>query len=302
MQTLQKFSQAMRSNRARALVFSLVAVLFVFLLAAGLTGLELLPGEPQAFGWAFQFMDFSGASIPANDNIMKVVRVIYIIALVLFPVWVVYMIVNPKARKRFLRDMIFFTTMIVMILMIANRFSEMEREEEEEQGFGEFGQPPEFGLPEESAFDPNAGPPESIVWIASLVVSLFIVILVAVVVWIIWRSRRREVSAVERIALEVQNALDDLEAGADFRNVVIRCYSEMVQTLKKERNIQRSGNLTPREFEDALDSLGFPNQPVHELTHLFEGVRYGRKEITRREELIAVDSLSAILDACRSQA
>jgi hypothetical protein len=94
---------------------------------------------------------------------------------------------------------------------------------------------------------------------------------------------------------------DDLQACGDLRNVVM-CHSEMVQALEKERNIQRTGSLTPREFEDALGDLGFPVRPVHELTRLFESVRYGRKEITRREELMAVDSLSAILEACRSRA
>jgi hypothetical protein len=191
MQSLQKFSQALSGNRAKALIFSLAAVVVVFLLAAGLSGLELLPGEPQAFGWVFQFMDFRGESIPASDAFLKVVRVIYIIALVLFPVWVIYMIVNPKARKRFLRDMVFFTLLVLLVLMVANRISEREPEEEEEQQFGEFGQPPAMGEIE-GTFDPNAAPPESIVWIASLAVALFIVLFLTLAVWIIWRNRRRD--------------------------------------------------------------------------------------------------------------
>jgi hypothetical protein len=300
MQTLQKFSQALSDSRSKALIFSLAAVGVVFLLAAGLTGLELRPGEPQAFGWVFQFMDFRGSGIPANDNFLKAIRIIYIIGLVLFPVWIVYMIVNPKARKRFLRDMAVFSFFILMILMIANRIARTQPDEED-QPIGDFGAPG-FGMAEEGGFDPTAGPPETIVWIASLAVGLFIATILVLAAWIILRRRRKEESAVERIALEVQNALDDLQAGADLRNVVVRCYSEMVQALKKERNIQRSGNLTPREFEDALDALGFPARAVHDLTHLFETVRYGRKEISHREELIAMDSLSSILDACRSRA
>ena len=42
---------------------------------------------------------------------------------------------------------------------------------------------------------------------------MFIVAFLALAIWIIWRSRRREESAVERIAMEAQNALDDLQAG-----------------------------------------------------------------------------------------
>lgn len=301
MERTQNFLQALRTRRGRVLIYSFLAVAIVFLLATGLTGLELLPGDLSVLGGVVDALEPGGGAIPVNDNIMKVVRIIYIVGLVLFPVWIVYMIVNPKARKRFLRDLLFFGTFVLFILLITSRISENQREQED-QPFGQFGAPADFGLSEEGSFDPNAAPPESAVWIASLVVALVIVIILVLAVWLIWRSRRREESAVERIALEVQTALDDLNAGADFRNVVVRCYSEMVQALKKEKNIQRSGNLTPREFEDALDSLGFPIKPVHELTRLFETVRYGRKEITKREELMAVDSLSAILDACRSQA
>jgi type II secretory pathway pseudopilin PulG len=137
-------------------------------------------------------------------------------------------------------------------------------------------------------------------WIASVLVALVVVGFLALVVWLVWRSRRQQDSTLERIAQEVQFALDELQAGGDLRNVVIRCYSEMVQALREQRGILRNVYLTPREFEDTLHGLGFPPEPVHQLTHLFEAVRYGHKPITRREELVAKDSLTAILDACRS--
>jgi len=302
MENSPKLLQALRGNRSRLLIFALLAVVVIFLLAAGLTGLELMPGDPNAFGWALQSLESSGGGgIQVGDTFLKVVRVLYAVALVLFPVWIIYMIINPKARKQFLRDMLIFGTFVLIILFFTSKLAEVNKDKEDVPLAG-FNGAPDLSLPEAGTFDPNATPPESILWITSLVVALFIVVIVVIAVWIILRSRRREDSAVERIALEVQNALEELQSGADLRNVVVRCYSEMVQTLKKERNIQRSGSLTPREFEDSLSALGFPRQPVGELTRLFESVRYGRKDITHREELIALDSLSAILDACRSRA
>ena len=301
MENSPKFLQSLRNPRSRLLIFAFLAVVVVFLLATGLSGLELLPGDSGAFGWAMDSLETGGGGAIAGDTFLKVVRVVYIVALVLFPVWIVYMIVNPKARKQFLRDILVVGTFIMILLFFTSKLSEMSKDVEDVP-LGQFGGAQDLTLPDTGTFDPNAAPPESIVWITTLAVALVIVVILVLAVLIILRSRRREESAVDRIALEVQSALDDLQSGGDLRNVVVRCYSEMVQTLKKERNIQRSGSLTPREFEESLYTLGFPNRPVSELTRLFESVRYGRKDITRREELIAVDSLSAILDACRRRA
>jgi hypothetical protein len=56
--------------------------------------------------------------------------------------------------------------------------------------------------------------------------------------------------------------------------------------------------MTPSEFEQALQGKGLPREPVHQLTHLFEEVRYGARQVGEREERQAIDSLSAIVAAC----
>jgi hypothetical protein len=287
------------ARHVRTLVISLVAVLTVFLLAAGLSGLELLPGEPNAFGFVFQSIRFQNPGVEIGDEVLSVIRIIYLIGLVLLPIWLVYVIVNPQARKRFIRDMITFGSMIFLLLMLTSYLNERRNPEEEGQfdGFSGLTQPPAGEI---SAGDFGTGPTEELMWIASVLVALVVVGFLALVVWLVWRSRRQQDSTLERIAQEVQFALDELQAGGDLRNVVIRCYSEMVQALREQRGILRNVYLTPREFEDTLHGLGFPPEPVHQLTHLFEAVRYGHKPITRREELVAKDSLTAILDACRS--
>ena len=42
--------------------------------------------------------------------------------------------------------------------------------------------------------------------------------------------------------------------------------------------------MTPREFERLLSQHAFPQEPIKELTHLFEEVRYGRKMLGEEEE------------------
>lgn len=282
----------------KALVFTLAAILAIILLAAGLTGLELLPGEPEAFGFLFRPGQAPQPEFAADDNIMNVIRIVYMIGLILLPVWLIYVIINPEARKRFFRDLMVFGSFLLMILMLSSYFSErMQREGEEQPGdFGAFPGPP---IGEGSANDYGGGPSEQMMWVASVVIALVAVGFLALVLWVVWRSRRKKDHTLERIAEDVQAALDELQSGGDLRNVVIRCYSDMVQALREKRGVHRNSFLTPREFEDTLRSLGFPLEPVHQLTGLFEAVRYGRKPVTRREELVAKDSLTAILEACK---
>jgi len=283
------------------LIISLAVMAAVFLQANGLSGLELMPGDPDAFSWAFQFMDYQGAVGAIDPAFMNIFRYIYLVGLVLLPFYLIYVIVNPQARRRFIRDMILFGFILLAFMLLANYLRDMAKEgqPQELEGFGQMGEIPQG---EGAAPALPSSPPDEAIWIAALVVALVVVLMVTVVVWLFWRSRRRKDTTVDRIATQVQAALDDLQSGADLRNVVIRCYSEMVQALNEHRGIQRSTSLTPREFEDSLQTLGFPLEAVHKLTHLFEGVRYGHKPISRREEMIAVDSLTTILDVCRGNA
>ncbi len=301
MERMQTIFNDLRGRRSRTLILSLAVIAAVFLLAVGLSGLELMPGDPDAFSWAFQFMTYNGSIGSIDPGIMNAFRYIYLLGLVLLPFYLIYVIINPKARRRFIRDMMIFGVFLLGFMMFANYLRDRAKEGEpmELDGFGQMGEIPQG---EGAAPALPSSPPDEVIWVAALVVALVLVLIVTVVVWLFWRSRRRRNSTVERIATQVQAALDDLHSGADLRNVVIRCYSEMVQALKEQRGIQRSTSLTPREFEDSLQNLGFPLDAVHQLTHLFEGVRYGHKPISRREEMMAEDSLTTILEVCRASA
>jgi hypothetical protein len=192
-----------------------------------------------------------------------------------------------------------FGSFVFMILTLTSYLNERLREEGEET-LGEIGGLPDAPMGNVNANDFGSGPPEAMMWLASVLVALAVVGFLALAIWLGWRIRRQRDNTLELIAEDVQSALEELHSGGDLRNVVIRCYSDMVQALQEKRGVHRNSALTPREFEDTLKSLGFPTEPVHRLTSLFEAVRYGHKPITRREELVAIDSLTAILDVCRS--
>ncbi len=101
------------------------------------------------------------------------------------------------------------------------------------------------------------------------------------------------------LAIETEAALRALESGQDFRNVIVRCYLNMIQVLKDERGIERQASVTPREFEGWLSSQGVPDVPINQLTRLFEKARYSDQLPGSRDEQVAMECLSAISMYCR---
>jgi len=91
-----------------------------------------------------------------------------------------------------------------------------------------------------------------------------------------WLKGRPEAvdDGYQEILDSISNAAGRLRAGEDPYTVVLFCYQEMIRILSTVGRIDAT-YLTPREFEDRLRSLGLSGQPVHQLTGIFEIVRYG---------------------------
>jgi hypothetical protein len=127
-----------------------------------------------------------------------------------------------------------------------------------------------------------------------------LVITVSLVVAFGVARRRRKPAVLDQVAQQAEQAAADLEAGGEFRDIIIRCYREMSSVLQQERGIRRDAAMTPREFMVVLRSKGLPAEPVRQLTLAFEASRYGHASATEQQERVAVDSLRAIVDACRA--
>ena len=167
-------------------------------------------------------------------------------------------------------------------------------------GAGNLGLGVPYPPPEPPQFDPN--PPSWLVIGGSLLVAALVIGIAASIGMAVWRSRRRTGSRIQLLADEAQAALESLQAGNDLKNTIIRCYADMSRVVKEQRGIQRAVDMTPIEFESQLVKLGLPADPVHDLTRVFQDVRYGNHEPGEREERQAILSLTAIVDACRSAA
>lgn len=113
-------------------------------------------------------------------------------------------------------------------------------------------------------------------------------------IWIFAPSSRRE-TTIDLMGLEAENALQSLKTGLDLKDVIIKCYRQMSLALERERGIERKDSMTTREFENLLEAAGLPHDPIHQLTQLFEAVRYGNWQPNPTNEQKAIQCLEAIM-------
>lgn len=289
----------MRPRRivAAIVLFGLLASLL--LLAISVDGLQLLPGRPFNFFASVDPPPSGAQAVQATgDAILQVVRVILIGSAVLLPISILYALLSAEGRKKLIGNAMMAVSMVAVYLLALRAFGNRERELE---------MPPLVGTadPAEVIDDIpldtfNAATPDWLVLAISLLCASILSIVLAVVIWRIWRSRRPvRATARDYLAQEAQNAIDTLQSGGELTDAILRCYQEMSRLLQQERGIQRKADMTAREFERALLAQKLPPDAVHQLTLLFEQVRYGHARMGQREEELALASLNAIVEACR---
>jgi len=138
-------------------------------------------------------------------------------------------------------------------------------------------------------------------WLTLTVSTGVAILIVAGVVVLIRHFINRRSSSSALIRNTMQDALLKLHEGADLKQIIVRCYYEMGQVLMKERGISRNRDMTPREFENVLCNFGLPNEPLFQLTRLFEEIRYGNRASSELEKREAIRCLTAIIKACETE-
>jgi hypothetical protein len=277
------------------LCFLGVAVAAMVLLSAGLSDLEFLPGQPffLATGSPQSVLE----PLPGGESLMTLVRGVVALALICAPFLIVYFVVSPEFRKRVLRVFISLLWIYALGIVFARLRLDFAQIDEGIRLGPSPGQ--ELGPVPVANFVND--PPQ---WLAVVTTILLSVILGGLLVGAIWYFRRlahrSSPAPLEQLAQPVLDALESLQAGGDLRNIVMRCYFEMVRVLDTQRGIQRQMDMTPREFERCLEEVGLSGEPVWQLTRLFEAVRYGAKDVGEDEERRAIACLTDIVEACRS--
>jgi hypothetical protein len=286
-------------NRLIVIASIILSLSAIILLATGLSNLQLLPGKDLPSDLTFPESSPSANFGAVGETVFSIFRYLYLIAWILFPVALIYLLLTKEGRKRLLKELFRVLPFVIIFLLFAqylrSLIGKFDMGNEAARNASKF---PETGLypsPQE-AFIPSS-PPWAI-WIASFAMALLIVFIIGLVVWIVWKRKKKRAPLV-RIAEEAQTALDAIESGGDLRNIVIRCYYDMVQALTEFRGIHRGADMTPHEFQQRLVEKGVPREPVRQLTELFEEVRYGQGMPGRYEEQRAVSSLTSILNYCK---
>jgi hypothetical protein len=291
----------MRIDKNKGWVLGLLggAILVIFLLAIGLTGLKMTSGLLFNLSPRPQTTIIPG-DMPEWAWMVDLFRIILALALVIFPFYIIYMLINPKRRKQLIRDVVIFGFVLFLFDRLRNLSQSLSnRGSNLEPGANpaDAGLPPE--IPPLTEFLNN--PPN---WLVVVVIVAVIIVIAAIFFLIFWfalRKRPDDSDAITRVAQDAQDALLSIQSGGDLREAIIQCYRGMMQAVKKERGIHRETYVTSREFVTVLTGRGLPAGPVKDLTRLFEDVRYGNMKSGMRQQIEAVSCLEEILEACRRQ-
>ncbi len=284
-------------KRKSLLFISILALFSLVFLSAGLNNLQFAPPLSGNFG---------GETVqPADENLAQAVRGFEKSPLWKQGLWVggfflvllLSLIFMPAEFRKAFLTRLFWLIIFAIIVFAFVKPSDSE---------------PQISLPEEnlgSAYDLETGedivgtPPTvyeepEIAPIWGYLISFAIVLIAAFLFWRLWRiwdnSRQTEEFPQKKLQRIIQSSLDDLTEGAALADIVIRSYLQMGEVVNERRGIARDVEMTPHEFAERLTSAGLPEKPVHELTLLFERVRYSPHIADEHERALAVASLEEI--------
>ena len=284
---------------------AVIAIAALVILGTSLNQLKLDPGLPFMDLWAFLVKELAGGfatggvtegvDVGIGKTIVEIVRIVYTIALICFPIAILLVLTSKESRKRFIRTFL----LLLLLTIVLSRYV-MNTQIPEDEILLDSG----ATMPEPSAmelettiteeFESNV--PRWVVLAISTVVVLTLV-MIGYVLYRIFVPGHKQVAPFSEIAEQAQAALDAVQHGADYKNIILQCYAEMLRIVRKQRGLTRNSGVTASEFIATLVKMGYPESAVKQLTRLFEDARYGSKKHSPGEEQIAINSLQNIVDS-----
>jgi hypothetical protein len=268
--------------KRRALIFLVLALTTTLVIGAGLPRLRLQPGLPLPrlpdAGPAAELPE-SGSSgfIPVSRSVL----LLLLICLGAFLLFGLYRLLRGVPWKDILSSSVYFLLPIALFGLLALAISLLPSVRD----LGVESLPAPKGL-EFGALGPA---PPVLAWLVGLGLLAALILLAVVVL------RSRPTPEVPPWTREAEVARQALLGGENLADVILNCYRRMSQALQEDQGLVRDGAMTTGEFERLLVAQGVPRDPVHQLTQLFDAVRYGRWQPGAGDEQRALDSLDAIL-------
>ena len=262
-----------------------VVILITMMMAANLPQLEFQPGLPLP-----RFENGQVVAVPAEEGQFVSVsapKFILVFIVLIFTVVTLYSIVQLfrgadwKSISDVLRPLLVISGVVACIVFLSMLLPTSD-------SYIPAGIT--VSTPEPVITSPLEATPPSLLWLVG--VGLF-VISVLVLAWIFKSSQ--QASAMDLVGLEAEKARQALKTGGHLKDVIIHCYIQMSLALKQEQGIERKDFMTTGEFENLLETAGVPHEPVHQLTRLFDAVRYGNWQPNPVDEQKALQCLEAIM-------
>ena len=273
----------MKQHIRGALIFLLISLILSALIGVGLPRLKLQPGMPLP---SLEQGQLVAPRVDAPPAGMRVNAFAGTLALIILAAFMLFLIIQSArgipwkrllARMRaFVWKILLVAAVLVLVLALLPR------------PHGTISAQP-LPAPRPLATAPLGPVPSVLIWIVGTAIAGAVLFLGF---RIILAKRTPVGGSLER---EVEKARQALLDGQDLRTVILQCYRRMGQVLQQEQKIERASFMTAGEFEDLLTARGVPHGPVHQLTRLFEAVRYGHWEPAAGDEKGALRCLDAVL-------
>lgn len=288
-----------KRERLRVIFLLALAAAATMLLAAGLSGLELQPGQPFPFRFSLPALTPGSSALPGGSGFFGLLLqgLLALLIFVILPLWLLVFILSPRARKEMLKRIpgyILWIFIIYSLTRLMQRLNPIANPAEEAALWGD-------EIPPGAGEAARPVPPEFVVhppqWLI-IAVTLVLLALLLGAAWYFWqRFRKQRAGPLQRLAQEAEQALEQLDTGADLSETITRCYAQMSQVMGRQRGLHRQKAMTPREFEQVLARAGLHDEHIRRLTRLFERFRYSAGRAGEREEQEAVACLTAIVQA-----
>lgn len=273
------------NTKRKTLILLGVSILFTMMIAASLPRLKFQPGMPLPSLQHGQLVAAPAeedplVSISATKFILVLIAIVITIAM-LYSIYQLLRGADWKLISDFLRYVLFISVGVGCLVFMIMLFPSSDRYTPVE-------------IPVQTAqpvvTSPLGSVPPSLLWLVGI--GLF-AISVLVAIWVFTPSH--PVKPIDLVGLEAEKARQALKTGAGLKDVIIHCYRQMSLALKQEQGIERKDFMTTGEFENLLETAGIPHEPIHQLTRLFDAVRYGNGQPNALDEQMAIQCLEAII-------
>lgn len=271
-------------KRNMLILLGLVTIV-TLMIAASLPQLELQPGVPLPILENDQVVIPPVEAEPFESFSVNKFIIVYILLLVAGSMlYMMYKLLRGAEWK----NLAAFTWPVVLTGLIIGGFALLSMLFKSGSSTAEM---PVVPNPEPLVTSPLGSAPPLLLWLVGMGL---LVTGILIGIWI-FGSRASQATITDILGLEAERARQELRTGLGLKDVIIKCYRQMSLALQKEQGIEREDFMTTREFEDLLGAAGVPHDPVHQLTQLFEAVRYGHWQTNPIDEQKAIHCLEAIL-------